>query len=104
MTSDTISACPADIPQHQCVTVSDLVSCSTNNSLNQGRNITIHFLPGIHTPRVEGRILIAADSNANLEVKIEGEEKATIDCSLNRIAFIFHQVFQAMEHQLICIC
>ena len=95
VTLDTTSACPADIPQHQCVTVSDLVTCSTNNSLNQGRNITIYFLPGIHTPRVEGRILIAADSNANLEAKIEGEEKATIDCSLNRIAFIFHQVFQA---------
>ena len=95
VTSDTTSACPAEIPQHQCVTVSDLVAYSTNNSLNQGRNLTIYFLPGIHTPRIEGRILIAADSNANLEVKIEGEEKATIDCSLNRIAFIFHQVFQA---------
>ena len=95
VTPDTISTCPAEIPQHQCVTVSDLVSYSTNNSLNQGRNITIHFLPGIHTPRVEGKILIAADNNANLEAKIEGEEKATIDCSLNRIAFIFHQVFHA---------
>ena len=95
VTPDTISTCPADIPQHQCVTISDLVAYSTSNSLNQGRNITIYFLPGMHTPRVEGKILIAADSNANLEAKIEGEEKAIINCSLNRIAFIFHQVLHA---------
>ena len=55
---DTVLECPQDTLQHQCVTITDLVSYSTNSSLNRERNITIHFLPGVHTPRVGRNITI----------------------------------------------
>ena len=98
---DTVLECPQDTPQHQCVTVTDLVSYSTNSSLNQGRNITIHFLPGVHTPRVEGRILIENENwnTTNLTATLTGEQsggtEAVLQCGLTsaKIAFVFNQVF-----------
>ena len=96
---DTVLECPQDTPQHQCVTVTDLVSYSTNSSLNQGRNITIHFLPGVHTPRVGGRILIENKNwtTMNLTATVTGEQsssgfKATIKCGLSKITFVAHQI------------
>ena len=98
---DTVLECPQDTPQHQCVTVTDLISHSTNSSLNQGRNITIHFLPGVHTPRVGGRILIENENwnTTNLTATLTGEQsdgqEAVIQCGLTstKTAFVFTQVF-----------
>ena len=96
---DTMLECPQDIPQHQCVTITDLVVYSTNSSLNQGRNISIHFLPGVHTPRAEGRILIENEhwKTTNLTAIIAGEQndEAKIQCSLAKVAFVFHHIFQS---------
>ena len=97
---DTVLECPQDTPQHQCVTVTDLISYSTNSSLNQGRNITIHFLPGVHTPRVGGRILIENENwnTTNLTATLTGEwnggRDATIVCSWpdKRIALVFYNI------------
>ena len=98
---DTMLECPQDIPQHQCVTVTGLVSYSTNSSLNQGRNIAVHFMPGVHTPRVGGLILIENENwnTTNLTASITGERtggaKAVIRCGLTgtSIAFVFNQIF-----------
>ena len=92
--------CPQDTPQHQCVTVTDLISYSTNSSLNQERNITIHFLPGVHTPRVGGRILIENENwnTTNLTATLTGEQsgwsEAVLQCGLSKIAFVIYRIFQ----------
>ena len=101
MRPDTVLECPQDTPQHQCVTVTDLVSYSTNSSLNRGRNITIHFLPGVHTPGVGGRILIENENwnTTNLTATLTGEQsgrsEAVLQCGLTstKTAFVFTQVF-----------
>ena len=97
---DTVLECPQETPQHQCVTITDLVLYSTNGSLTKGSNLTINFLPGVHTPRVEGRILIANENwnSINLTASITGKRSggsgAVIWCSLTstNIALVFNQI------------
>ena len=93
---DTASECPPDTPQHQCVTITDLVSYSNISSLNHGRNISIHFLPGVHIPTVEGRIFIEKSSAAHLSgiIKSHKPHSVTVVCSISKIALIFYHILR----------
>ena len=98
---DTVLECPQDIQYHQCFTITDLVLYSFNSSLNQGRNITIRFLPGVHTTRVGGRILIEnRNTSTQVIATINGDQRdgleAVVHCSLQdrKIIFVFQQLHQ----------
>ena len=56
---DTMSECPHSIPQHQCVTITDLVTNSTNTSINGGMSINVFFIAGTHVPKMDGFRLLS---------------------------------------------
>ena len=96
---EAVIECPRDLLQHQCVTITELVSYSmTNKSLNHGNNIVIHFLPGVHVPKAEGQILIENENydTVNVTATIKGEwGTAMIVCNLSNIVFIFSCISQS---------
>ncbi len=95
-----MSECPHSIPQHQCVTITDLVTNSTNTSINGGMSINVFFIAGTHVPKTDGFVIVG---NPYLDQKIsakftaisdgQSQQKAIIDCeSGHTISFVFLQL------------
>ncbi len=61
-----VSSCPLSVSQEQCVTITDLVSNSTNASINDYNNVSVYFLPGVHVPQKEGWIVFGKQLNYSL--------------------------------------
>ncbi len=96
---DTMSECPHSIPQHQCVTITDLVTNSTETSINGGMSINVFFIAGTHVPKTSGWIIVG---NPYLDQKVsanfttisneQNQQNAIIDCeSGHPISFVFLQ-------------
>ncbi len=96
---DTMSECPHSIPQHQCVTITDLVTNSTNTSINGGMSINVFFIAGTHVPKTDGWIIVG---NPYLDQKVSANftaisnrqnQNAIIACeSGHTISFVFFQL------------
>ena len=92
--------CPHSIPQHQCVTITDLVTNSTDTSINGGMSINVFFIAGTHVPKTSGWIVVGnpyLDQNvsANFIAISDGQnqQNAIIDCeSGHPISFVFLQL------------
>ncbi|XP_064388884.1 uncharacterized protein LOC135336937 [Halichondria panicea] len=97
---DTMSECPHSIPPHQCVTITDLVTNSTDTSINDGMSINVFFIAGTHVPKANGWIVIG-NPYLNQEVSStftaisdgQNQQNAIIDCeSGHPISFVFLQL------------
>ncbi len=97
---DTMSECPHSIPPHQCVTITDLVTNSTDTSINDGMSINVFFIAGTHVPKTDGWIVVG---NPYLDQKVsatiaaisdsQNQQNAIIDCeSGHPISFVFLQL------------
>ncbi len=92
-----MSECPHSIPQHQCVTITYLVTNSTNTSINGGMSINVFFIAGTHVPKTAGFIIVG---NPYLDQKVSANFTAIsnglnqlIDCeSGHTISFVFLQL------------
>ncbi len=97
---DTMSECPHSIPQHQCVTITDLVTNSTDTSINGGMSINVFFIAGTHVPKTSGWIVVG---NPYLDQKVsanftaisdgQNQQNAIINCESGYpISFVFLQL------------
>ena len=104
---DTVGECPQIDPLDQCITITDMV---TNSSILSAQFTRIHLLPGIHTPKVSGWIVVG-DITGHSKVlnyvhaveitgEINGCDKSitncdvTIKCNSQKVGFIFASVQQ----------
>ncbi len=85
------------MPQHQCVTITDLVTNSTDTSINGGMSINVFFIAGTHVPKTDGWIIVG---NPYLDQKVSASFTAISD-ELNQqnacesghtISFLFLQL------------
>ncbi len=76
---DTMSECSHFIPQHQCVTITDLVTNSTDTRINGGRSINVFFIAGTHVPKMDGWIIIVGNPqvSANFTAISDGQNQHT---------------------------
>ncbi|XP_064388819.1 uncharacterized protein LOC135336882 [Halichondria panicea] len=97
---DTMSECPHSIPPHQCVTITDLVTNSTDTSINDGMSINVFFIAGTHVPKANGWIVVGnpylnQEVSATFAAISDGpnQQNAIIDCeSGHPISFVFLQL------------
>ncbi len=97
-----MSECPHSIPQHQCVTITDLVTNSTNTSINGGMSMSINvfFIAGTHVPKTSGWIIVGnpyfdqkVSANFTAISNEKNQQNAIIDCgSGHPISFVFLQL------------
>ncbi len=95
---DNMLSCPSSIPPHaQCVTITDLVTDSTNTSFNNGVSVTVVFLPGTHVPKKSGFIVVG-NLYTNQGIKAiykstSGLKDVRIDCeSSHPISLVFFRI------------
>ena len=95
-----MSECPHSIPPHQCVTITDLVTNSTDTSINDGMSINVFFIAGTHVPKTDGWIIVG---NPYLDQEVsatftaildeQNQQNVIIDCeSGHPISFVFLQL------------
>ncbi len=99
---DNTSACPPSIPPtSQCVTITDLVTDSTNTSINGGVSVNVVFLPGTHVPKKTGFVVVgysdidqqtAQQITANFTNTLD-QQNVIINCDSDHpIGFVFFLV------------
>ena len=95
-----MSECPHSIPPHQCVTITDLVTNSTDTSINDGMSINVFFIAGTHVPKTNGWIVVGnpyLDQEVSATVAAisdgQNQQNVIIDCeSGHPISFVFLQL------------